>query len=137
MAKNLIFSDSAEFKSQVLKTIFLAKDCNHINVPKGEHHAIGKAESAVSELDKMTRATIHEANLSFNVWDVVVEQKALLDSMTTYATNDSSQSIFDSVYTVKLSFDSKPTLDALENDLNVKNRITRVQEDKWSASWLQ
>ena len=72
-----------------------------------------------------------------NVWDVIVEQKALLDSMTIYATNDSSQSIFDSVYTVKLSFDSKPTLDALENDLNVKNRITRVQEDKWSASWLQ
>jgi hypothetical protein len=51
--------------------MFLAKDCNHIMVPKGEHHAIGKAESAVSELDKMTRATIHDANLNlyFNVWD--------------------------------------------------------------------
>ena len=60
-----IYSDSAgEFKSQVLKTIFLAKGCNHIKVPKGENHAIGKAESAVSELDKMTRATIHEANMS-------------------------------------------------------------------------
>jgi len=43
-------SDSArEFESQVLKTMFLAKCCNHVMVPKGEHHAIGKAESAVSE----------------------------------------------------------------------------------------
>ncbi len=68
---------------------------------------------------------------------MVVEQKTLPDSMTTYATNESSQSIFVSVYTVKLSFDGKPTLDVLENDINVKNRITRVQENKWGASWLQ
>jgi hypothetical protein len=30
---------------------------------------------------------------------------ALLDSMTTYATSDSSQTIFERVYTVKPSFD--------------------------------
>ncbi len=73
-----LYSDSAgEFKSQVLKTMFLAKDCNHIKVSKDEHHAIGKSESAVSKLDKMTRATIHEANLPFNVWDIVVEHMSL------------------------------------------------------------
>ena len=62
-------------------------------VPKGEHHAIGMEESAVSEVDKMTRAMIHEANLPFNVWDIVVEHMVLLDSMTTYVTNDISQTI--------------------------------------------
>jgi hypothetical protein len=104
-----LYSDSAgEFKSQVLKTMILAKGCNHIKVPKGEHHAIGKAESAVSELDKMTRATLHDANLPFNVWDFVVEHMALLDSMTSYATNDPTQTIFESVYSVKPSFDSIP-----------------------------
>jgi hypothetical protein len=77
-------------------------------VPKGEHHAIGMAESAVSELDKMTRAMIHEANLPFNVWDVVVEHMTLVDSMTTYSTNDSSKTIFESIYAVKPSFDSLP-----------------------------
>jgi hypothetical protein len=40
--------------------MFLAKGCNHIKVPKGEHHTIGKAESVVSELDKMTRGKIHD-----------------------------------------------------------------------------
>ena len=59
-------------------------------VPKGEHHAIGKAESAVSELDKVTRATIHDANMPFNVWDFVVDHMALLDSMTTYASSSSA-----------------------------------------------
>ena len=77
-------------------------------VPKGEHHTIGKTESAVSELDKMTRATIHDANLPFNVWDFVVEHMTLLDSMTSYATNDSSRTIFENVYSVKPSFDSIP-----------------------------
>ena len=44
-----LYTDSAgEFKSQVLKTMFLAKDYNHILVPKIEHHTIGKTESAVS-----------------------------------------------------------------------------------------
>ncbi len=42
--------DSArEFESQVLKTMVLAKCYNHVMVPKGEHHANGKTESAVSE----------------------------------------------------------------------------------------
>jgi hypothetical protein len=43
--------------------MFLAKCCNRVMVPKGEHHAIGKAESAVSELDKMTRATLHDEKI--------------------------------------------------------------------------
>ena len=104
-----LYSDSAgEFKSQVLKNMFLTKGCNHIKVSKDDHHAIGKAESAVPELDKMTRVTIHDANLPFNVWDLVVEHMTLVDSMTTYATNDSSQTIFEIVYCVKPSFDNIP-----------------------------
>ena len=71
----------------------LAQDYNHIIVPKGEHHAIGKAESAVAELDKMTRVTIHDVNLPFNVWDFVVEHMTLVDSMTTYVTDDPCKTI--------------------------------------------
>jgi hypothetical protein len=40
--------------------------------------------------------------------DVVVEHKVLLDSMMTYATHDSS--LFESVYTVKPSFDNIPPI---------------------------
>ena len=39
---------------------------------------------------------------------------ALLDSMTTYATNESSQAIFESVYTVKPSFDGIPPPESSE-----------------------
>ena len=54
-----LYSDAAgEFKSQVLKTMFLTKVCNHIKMLKDDHHTIGKTDSDVSELDKMTRATI-------------------------------------------------------------------------------
>jgi hypothetical protein len=88
--------------------MFLARGCNHIIVPRGEHHAIGKAESAVAEIDKMTRATIHDANLPFNVWDFVVDHMTLVDSMTTYAADDPSKTIFESVYSVIPSFDSMP-----------------------------
>jgi hypothetical protein len=66
-----LYSDSGgEFKSQVLKSMFLTKDCYHI---------------------KMS--------------DFVVEHMVLLDSMTSYTTNDSSQTIFERVYNVKPSFD--------------------------------
>jgi hypothetical protein len=44
----------------------------------------------------------------FGTLDFVVEHIALLDSMTSYATNDSTQTIFESVYSVKSSFDSIP-----------------------------
>jgi hypothetical protein len=88
--------------------MFLAKGCNHIKVSKDEHHAIGKTESDVSELDKMTRDTIHEANLPFNVWNIVVEHMTLVDSMTTYDTNEISQTIFERVYSVKPSIDIMP-----------------------------
>jgi len=44
----------------------------------------------------------------FGTLDIVVEYIALLDSMTSYATNDSTQTIFESVYSVKSSFDSIP-----------------------------
>jgi hypothetical protein len=105
----ILYSDGAgEFISRVFKTMFLARGCHHIIVPKGEHHAIGKAESAVAELDKMTRATIHDANLPFNVWDFVVDHMILVDSMTTYATDDPSKTIFESVYSAIPSFDSLP-----------------------------
>ena len=60
------------------------------------------------DIDLMTRVTIHDANLPFNVWDLVVEHMTLVDSMTTYATNDSSQTIFEIVYCVKPSFDNIP-----------------------------
>lgn len=46
--------------------------------------------------------------LMFGTLDFVVEHIALLDSMTSYATNDSTQTIFESVYSVKSSFDSIP-----------------------------
>ena len=88
---------------------------------KSEHHAIGKEESAVSELDKMTRATIHEANLPFNVWDVVLENMTLIDSMTTYATNDSYKTIFESIYSVKPSFDSLPPVGCFGVRLECEN----------------
>ena len=54
----------------------------------------------------MTRSTIHDANLPFNVWDFVVEHMTLIDSMTSYATNDTSQTIFESIYAVEPSFDN-------------------------------
>jgi hypothetical protein len=105
----ILYSDAAgEFISRVFKTMFLARGCNHIIVPRGEHHAIGKAESAVAEIDKMTRATIHDANLPFNLWDFVVDHMTLVDSMTTYATDDPSKTIFESVYSAIPSFDSLP-----------------------------
>ena len=73
LAKKILYSDVAgEFISRVFKTMFLAQGCNHIIVPKGDHHAIGKSESAVAEIDKMTRVTVHDATLPFNVWDFVV-----------------------------------------------------------------
>ena len=56
----------------------------------------------------MTRATIHDANLPFNVWDFVVDHMTLVDSMTTYATHDPSKTIFESVYSAIPSFDSMP-----------------------------
>ncbi len=86
--------------------MFLDRDSNHIIVQRGEHHAIGKAESAVAEIDKMTRDTIHGANLPFNVWDFVVDHMTLVDSMTTHVTDDLSKTIFESVYSVIPSFDS-------------------------------
>ena len=69
----ILYSDVAgEFISRVFKTMFLAQGCNHIIVPKGDHHANGKSESAVAEIDEMTRVTVHDATLPFNVWDFVV-----------------------------------------------------------------
>ncbi len=71
-SKTLYSDVVGEFISRVFKPMFLARVCNHIIVPEGEHHVIGKTESDVAELDKMTRTTIHEAYLPFNVWDFVV-----------------------------------------------------------------
>ena len=69
----ILYSDVAgEFISRVFKTMFLAQGCNHIIVPKGDHHANGKSESAVAEIDEMTRVTVHDATLPFNVLDFVV-----------------------------------------------------------------
>ncbi len=118
-----LYSDSdGEFKSQVLKSIFLTKGCNHNLVPKDELYDIGMTESVVSELDKMTRATIHEVNLPFNVWDVVVEHMSLVDSMTTYVTNDSSKTLLKASMSLNSPLIDYHQLDALEFDLNVKNR---------------
>ena len=110
----ILYSDAAgEFISRVFKTWFLARGCNHIIVPKGEHHAIGKAESAVAEIDKMTRATIHDVNLPFNTWDFVVDHMTLVDSMTTYTTDDPSKTIYESVCSASHLLTACHLLDAL------------------------
>ena len=58
-----------------------------------------------------------------NVWDVVVEHMELLDSMKTYTTNDSSQTIFEESTLSYLHIKAYHLLDVLEYDLNVENRV--------------
>jgi hypothetical protein len=47
-------------------------------------------------------------NLPFNVWDFVVDHMTLVESMTMHATDDSSKTNFESVYSTIPSFDSFP-----------------------------
>ena len=90
----ILYSDVAdEFISRVFKTMFLAQGCNHIIVPKGDHHANGKSESAVAEIDEMTRVTVHDATLPLT-YDTLWCVMTLVDSMTTYVTDDPSKTIF-------------------------------------------
>ncbi len=52
--------------------------------------------------------TNHDANLSFNVLDFVVDHMTFVDSMTTYVTDDPSKTVFENVYSTVPSFDSMP-----------------------------
>ena len=56
--------------------MLLAKGCQHICLPKGEHYSLGVPEKAIGDLDRNTRAVMADANIPPMYWDIVVQHVA-------------------------------------------------------------
>ncbi len=75
--------------------MLLAKSCQHICLPKGEHCSL--PEKAIGDLDRNTRAVMADANIPSppQSWDIVVEHVALLNACTSPSICDPSITIFE------------------------------------------
>jgi hypothetical protein len=73
--------------------LLLAKGCQQICLPKGEHYSLGVSEKAIG--DRNTRAVMADATIPPLYWDIVVQHVALLNACTSPSICDPSISIFE------------------------------------------
>jgi len=93
--QHLISDKAGEINSKKFDSLLLAKGCQHICLPKGEHYSLGVPEKAIGDLDRNTRAVMADANIPPIYWDVVVQHVALLNACTSPSICDPSITIFE------------------------------------------
>ena len=105
----ILYSDmGGENLGKAFTDLLLAKEVLHLPVPKGEHFSIGSAEKAIGDLDQIQRGLTAEANAPSNVWDILTEHAALIDSMVNPSPSLPSMTKFEHLYGVKPNLDLLP-----------------------------
>jgi hypothetical protein len=67
--QHLISDKAGEINSKKFDSLLLAKGCQHICLPKGEHYSLGVPEKAIGDLDRNTRSVMADANIPPQYWD--------------------------------------------------------------------
>jgi hypothetical protein len=105
----ILYTDmGGENLSKAITDLWIAKDVLHLPVPKGEHFSVGSAEKAIGDLDQIQRGLSAEANALSNVWDILTEHAALIDSMVNPSPSLPSMTKFEHLYGVKPNLDMLP-----------------------------
>jgi hypothetical protein len=93
--QHLISDKAGEINSKKFDLLLLAKGCQLICLPKGEHYSLGVPEKVVVDLDRNTRVVMGDANIPPIYWGIVVQHVALLNVCTSPGTCDPSITIFE------------------------------------------
>jgi hypothetical protein len=93
-----LISDRAcecEINRKKCDSLLLAKDCQHICLPKSKHYSLGVPEKAIDDPDRNTKAVMADVNIPPLYWDIAVQHVALLNACTSPSIRDSSITIFE------------------------------------------